>query len=287
MVPTSPQTLSSRDEELRLLRAEKLRGEKNLRQIYRNTKAFLSKAYSEERIQPETLALLCETDEGGFELTGEVPLEVLKRPLNLSTLPQAPSKDSQNEDSDSLTQLNPPLSQLSNHTASQGRREPFRVIPETPYKPSRKRGRDDDNSLDNAVEAPPQQQKPKNPYLNPSRIPVRVCPPDTTTTTGSSAADLNVRYHEVVRNKDERACMDGYDCPECANFINAVCDPNHFDKAAFMKVCSRHKSRHAPTQTPDNFWEMDFVDEIIEGKEITKKKRKDLPAMKPRGSKNE
>ena len=151
-----PQTLSSRDEELLILRAEKLKAENKLRQLYRNTKTFLAKAHSEERILPETLALLCETSDGAFELAGAVPQEASKRPSNRSVVHGGGALDSQNvsqnQDSDSLTQLDPALSQLSNTTASQGRREPFKVIPETPYKPSRKRGREDSSVDDDTGE---------------------------------------------------------------------------------------------------------------------------------------
>lgn len=78
--------------------------------------------------------------------------------------------------------------------------------------------------------------------------------------------------------------MQGYDCEECKKFFSAICDSSNgaFDKKEMLKQCSRHKSNWVPTQTPPDFWEMGFMDEEKEGKEILTQKRSELMPMKRR-----
>jgi hypothetical protein len=71
------------------------------------------------------------------------------------------------------------------------------------------------------------------------------------------------KYQEVVRKKSEREALNGYECPECAKFVDEVMQGNGkyvFDRDELIR-CSRHRGRHTPPQTPDGFWELSFVDE--------------------------
>ncbi|GMH83145.1 hypothetical protein TL16_g09498 [Triparma laevis f. inornata] len=119
----------------------------------------------------------------------------------------------------------------------------------------------------------------------------------TTSTTSTTAAPQatapnpnpygnngNTKYKQVIRGKDQRRAMQGYDCEECKNFFSAICDSSNgaFDKKEMLKQCSRHKSNWVPTQTPPDFWEMGFMDEEKEGKEILTQKRSELMPMKRR-----
>ena len=49
-----------------------------------------------------------------------------------------------------------------------------------------------------------------------------------------------------------------------------------------MNQCSRHRSNVQPTQTPEGFWDLEFLDEKPGGREIEKQKRADLQPMKVR-----
>ena len=71
------------------------------------------------------------------------------------------------------------------------------------------------------------------------------------------------RFREVVRNKDQRRAMPGHSCPQCAAFVTAVCSGTNgvFDEKTMLNNCSRHKCNWAPTQTPPDFWDIEFVDE--------------------------
>ena len=126
-------------------------------------------------------------------------------------------------------------------------------------------------------------KRPNNPYAASSKGST------TTATTSSSstapqAASTNGRCKEVIRGKDRRRAMQGYDCAECEKFFNAICENSDgaFNKADMLKQCSRHKSNWVPTQTPPDFWEMGFMDEEKEGKEILTQKRSELKPMQKR-----
>jgi len=75
------------------------------------------------------------------------------------------------------------------------------------------------------------------------------------------------KFKDVVRGEKRRE-LPGHECEECQKFYSALCDGNSiFDKSDMLKACSRHRSRFTPDMTPDDFWEMSFVDEIKERKE--------------------
>jgi hypothetical protein len=64
-------------------------------------------------------------------------------------------------------------------------------------------------------------------------------------------------YQERVRSKAERQRLPTYDCPECrafyANLNDSQIDPSEY---------CRHRARHPPPETPPDFWEVDFIDEV-------------------------
>jgi hypothetical protein len=104
--------------------------------------------------------------------------------------------------------------------------------------------------------------------------------------TSSSSLQLPFVYKEVVRNQTERQQLDCYDCVQCRKFYNALRRSGHdnddTDLAIYTKKnhhhhhhdhtndCTtttkpiefgRHRARYVPTETPTDFWELDFIDE--------------------------
>jgi DNA repair protein endonuclease SAE2/CtIP C-terminus len=70
------------------------------------------------------------------------------------------------------------------------------------------------------------------------------------------------KYHEVVRCKDKRNALPCYDCPDCREFYEYLRKTGHeFEKFDAPIDYSRHRSRFTPPETPDDFWEIDFIDE--------------------------
>ena len=85
---------------------------------------------------------------------------------------------------------------------------------------------------------------------------------------GSDARDegsLGYKYEEVVRGKDARAALNGYTCPDCGEFFDAMMEgegANVYKRSEFL-CCSRHRGRHTPPQTPQDFWELSFADSQV------------------------
>jgi hypothetical protein len=72
------------------------------------------------------------------------------------------------------------------------------------------------------------------------------------------------RYQEVVRKKTEREALNTYECEECGKFMDALLQDDAegvFQRHELM-CASRHRARHTPPETPENFWELSFVDEL-------------------------
>ena len=92
-------------------------------------------------------------------------------------------------------------------------------------------------------------------------------------------------YLEVVRKKEERDRLNRYECVECGKFIEAICDQDSqgvYDRHALL-CNSRHRARFTPPQTPEDFWELSFVDE----RDAKRRRRveKELPtAQEPYGA---
>jgi hypothetical protein len=102
-------------------------------------------------------------------------------------------------------------------------------------------------------------------------------------------------YHEVVRKRSERQQLNCYDCPQCRKFYEALRRTGHdaenfavlprrnsstsMNHTTSTTICrghatsttdttrtshhgfGRHRARYAPTNTPTDFWELDFIDE--------------------------
>jgi hypothetical protein len=96
-------------------------------------------------------------------------------------------------------------------------------------------------------------------------------------------------YHDVVRKRKERQQLPCYDCPNCSKFYRALRHSGHVEEDIAIRsstgdsnkntntqntamTCQghgatshhgfgRHRARFPPTSTPDDFWELDFIDE--------------------------
>jgi hypothetical protein len=83
-----------------------------------------------------------------------------------------------------------------------------------------------------------------------------------TTKNDDEESQSDYKHIEVVRGKKKRACLPGHSCQDCDPFWAAVCDGNDvFDRKQFQD-CSRHRSTFSPENTPPNFWELSFRDEV-------------------------
>lgn len=76
--------------------------------------------------------------------------------------------------------------------------------------------------------------------------------------SGSRVDGKGVNYVEVIRNKDERARLDGFDCADCERYYDSL--NGVLDKNKMIQKCSRHRARYKPYQTPDGFWNLSFQD---------------------------
>jgi hypothetical protein len=76
------------------------------------------------------------------------------------------------------------------------------------------------------------------------------------------------RYKETVRCQKDRQGLACHDCPQCRKFYAALRKTGH-DVAEFndtsndtaVQQFGRHKARFVDTETPVDFWELDFIDE--------------------------
>lgn len=61
-----------------------------------------------------------------------------------------------------------------------------------------------------------------------------------------------------VRNRDQRLALQGYDCEQCRDFYKAAGVAP--EAVAFRRgpTASRHRFEHAPTSTPEGFWDLSF-----------------------------
>ncbi|XP_004684043.1 PREDICTED: DNA endonuclease RBBP8 [Condylura cristata] len=65
----------------------------------------------------------------------------------------------------------------------------------------------------------------------------------------------NFPHIEVVRKKEERRKLLGHTCKECEIYYADIPGEEREKKLA---SCSRHRFRHIPPSTPENFWEVGF-----------------------------
>ena len=62
---------------------------------------------------------------------------------------------------------------------------------------------------------------------------------------------------EVVRGKDARKALRGFDCEHCRQFYEGFVKQYGEERAAQMKQeCSRHRSRFTPPKTPEGYWDL-------------------------------
>jgi len=67
---------------------------------------------------------------------------------------------------------------------------------------------------------------------------------------------------EVVRSKEARQKLNGFDCRECGEYYQSKIEEG-LTKDQIMKVlnkCSKHRGYFKPPLTPDKFWEADIVE---------------------------
>lgn len=69
------------------------------------------------------------------------------------------------------------------------------------------------------------------------------------------------KVKEVIRKKDDRARLEGFDCEECEKLYKAL---KGYDHRTFQ-ACTRHRAKHVPTDTPENFWRLTFPGETGDG----------------------
>jgi hypothetical protein len=79
-----------------------------------------------------------------------------------------------------------------------------------------------------------------------------------TARTRSSTKNPSYKFIEVVRKKDERAALPGHECLECAKYYYAL-GPEFQGQC---DLCSRHRAKHEPYATPEDFWRLSFPDSI-------------------------
>jgi hypothetical protein len=70
-------------------------------------------------------------------------------------------------------------------------------------------------------------------------------------------------YQEVVRCKALRQELPCHDCYSCRAFYAAL--PTE-DALALLRH-SRHRAQHSPSETPQDFWVSDFIDEVEKERE--------------------
>lgn len=68
-------------------------------------------------------------------------------------------------------------------------------------------------------------------------------------------------YQETVRCKEFRAGLPCQDCYQCQRFYKVLQDTGH---DIVVEDAGRHRNRFAPSETPEDFWELDFIDELKE-----------------------
>jgi hypothetical protein len=70
--------------------------------------------------------------------------------------------------------------------------------------------------------------------------------------------DQGVPCRCVVRGKENRLLLQGFDCEQCRKYYQATKGVGGRTEAALPKASSRHRFRHAPTCTPPGFWDLSF-----------------------------
>ena len=89
-------------------------------------------------------------------------------------------------------------------------------------------------------------------------------------------------YHEVVRKKADRAKLQPGFCRDCEAFCKVFMSGKGREvfKESDLVECSRHHSKFVTNQpsTPEDFWELSFIDEI-KARERREKEKKRLQKL--------
>ncbi|KAG1657345.1 DNA endonuclease RBBP8 [Nymphon striatum] len=71
--------------------------------------------------------------------------------------------------------------------------------------------------------------------------------------------EVDIKFKEVVRKKEDRKKLDGHNCHECQKYYGDLNLPEEELKKR-MKYCSRHRAKYSPEKSPEHFWEVDLPD---------------------------
>jgi hypothetical protein len=77
-----------------------------------------------------------------------------------------------------------------------------------------------------------------------------------------SSSQPKYAYQETVRCKEARQGLPCHDCPQCKRFYEVLRKTGHeVDFSQGIMQHGRHRNRYRPPDTPEDFWELDFLDE--------------------------
>jgi hypothetical protein len=117
-------------------------------------------------------------------------------------------------------------------------------------------------------------QPPRNPFAAQRPFVAKASVSSLSTSRASRTlyedSEDSYRYQEVVRCKHDRQNLPGHECPQCSDFVDAICHGEGgevFNRKELMD-CSRHRAAHSPENTPKWFWELSFQDEIEKRKRL-------------------
>lgn len=120
-----------------------------------------------------------------------------------------------------------------------------------------------DNNNSSSVSSSPQVNTPPFHHLQ-QRSSRHFSPPK------SAPQPETYKYVQVVRNRAERRMLNGHTCPECDAFAKFVLQSRDsqgnviYDPKDIVQACSRHRNllSQGESNTPEDFWELSFVDSI-------------------------
>jgi len=76
----------------------------------------------------------------------------------------------------------------------------------------------------------------------------------------ASSVPQELPHRAVVRGKEARRLLQGFDCEQCRHFyqVTGVMPVGCSHEGGPNLAASRHRYKHAPTHTPEGFWELSF-----------------------------
>ncbi|CAE8718913.1 unnamed protein product, partial [Polarella glacialis] len=84
----------------------------------------------------------------------------------------------------------------------------------------------------------------------------------------------------VVRGREQRQALQGFDCEQCRSFYElstAIGGVALVAGHSGQRALSRHRLEWAPTSTPPGFWDLSFPQNPLEGKALEGKALEALP----------